>query len=211
MRDTILRAAEELFKHYGFSKTTVGDIARACSMSPGNLYRYFRNKQDIGRAVVIGFFEMQQAEMESSLILPGGTAAERLRRLVRCGVAQLVHHMEQDPRILELADFICDDLEGKEALGVHIAWKEAAFAREIRRGMESGDFAGGDPEALGAAVLAATKAYWMPMALAHMGEREEVMRTLDSVLDLLLAGLAARAAPAGGSSPAPLSSAGERG
>ena len=51
-RYEILRHAEDLFGHYGFSKTNMADIAERAKMSPGNLYRYYRNKQAIGLAVV---------------------------------------------------------------------------------------------------------------------------------------------------------------
>ncbi|MGO6907884.1 helix-turn-helix domain-containing protein, partial [Rhizobium ruizarguesonis] len=37
----ILDAAERLFRHYGYSKTTVADIARDLGMSPANIYRFF--------------------------------------------------------------------------------------------------------------------------------------------------------------------------
>ena len=37
----ILDAAERLFKHYGYTKTNVADIARDLGMSPANIYRFF--------------------------------------------------------------------------------------------------------------------------------------------------------------------------
>lgn len=43
-RARILAAAERRFKHYGFAKTTIVDIASDCSMSHANVYRFFRNK-----------------------------------------------------------------------------------------------------------------------------------------------------------------------
>ncbi|MBT3172542.1 MAG: helix-turn-helix transcriptional regulator, partial [Rhodospirillaceae bacterium] len=44
----ILQAATERFRHYGYRKTTMAEVARDCSMSAGNLYRYFESKSDIG-------------------------------------------------------------------------------------------------------------------------------------------------------------------
>src|SRR4051794_12252262 len=37
----ILDEAERLFRHYGYSKTTVADIARELGMSPANIYRFY--------------------------------------------------------------------------------------------------------------------------------------------------------------------------
>ena len=39
VRHDILLKSLELFGHYGFAKTNIGDIADCCGMSPGNLYR----------------------------------------------------------------------------------------------------------------------------------------------------------------------------
>jgi len=46
-QDDILDAAVERFSYYGVSKTTLSDIASDVDMSTANLYRYFKNKEDI--------------------------------------------------------------------------------------------------------------------------------------------------------------------
>src|SRR5207245_10372190 len=43
----ILRAAGRAFRMRGFSETGMRDIAAAASLSPANLYNYFRGKHDI--------------------------------------------------------------------------------------------------------------------------------------------------------------------
>ncbi len=50
VRDLILAAAETRFRRYGFSKTTMTEIAGDAGMSAANLYRYFDNKLDIASA-----------------------------------------------------------------------------------------------------------------------------------------------------------------
>src|SRR5690606_40119800 len=49
--DRILEAGERLFRHYGYSKTTVADIARDLGMSPANIYRFFASKVEIHQAI----------------------------------------------------------------------------------------------------------------------------------------------------------------
>jgi AcrR family transcriptional regulator len=188
-REQILRHAKELFAHYGFWKTNVGDIAERCAMSPGNLYRYFRNKQAIGLAVVVKFFEMSEAAMTAGLILPTGTPEERIRTMIRSGVGHLVAAMCENPRIVELADFLCSEPDGIALLQQHIAWKRDRIAAEIARGIEQGAFRDADPQATAAAVLTATKAFWMPHALAQWKDPESILPELDMVLDLIFAGL----------------------
>ncbi|MDX1581758.1 MAG: helix-turn-helix domain-containing protein, partial [Alphaproteobacteria bacterium] len=51
-REQIIESAAERFQKYGYGKTNVAEIAADCCMSPGNLYRYFRNKADIAEAIM---------------------------------------------------------------------------------------------------------------------------------------------------------------
>lgn len=48
--DLILDAADARFADYGYSKTTMAEIAGDCDMSVGNLYRHFKNKEAIAVA-----------------------------------------------------------------------------------------------------------------------------------------------------------------
>lgn len=52
MRDDILRAAKELFFLRGFSGTTMRQVADRVGVSVSNLYKYFKNKDDLLEAVV---------------------------------------------------------------------------------------------------------------------------------------------------------------
>jgi len=55
----ILKAAEACFARNGFHATSMADVCAAAQMSPGNLYRYFRGKDEIIRAIV----ERDRAEL----------------------------------------------------------------------------------------------------------------------------------------------------
>jgi TetR/AcrR family transcriptional regulator len=48
----ILAAAQKRFGHYGLSKTTMNDIADDIGMSKASLYYYFKDKENIYKAVV---------------------------------------------------------------------------------------------------------------------------------------------------------------
>ncbi len=45
----VLSSAEELFFHFGYSKTTVDEIAKKACISKRTLYKYYRSKEDILR------------------------------------------------------------------------------------------------------------------------------------------------------------------
>jgi TetR/AcrR family transcriptional regulator, transcriptional repressor for nem operon len=51
-RTRLLQAAEETTYHYGFAAASIADIAKAASVPLGNVYYYFKTKDEIGRAIV---------------------------------------------------------------------------------------------------------------------------------------------------------------
>jgi TetR/AcrR family transcriptional regulator, repressor for uid operon len=60
-RQLILSAAQNVFTAKGFEGATMQDVAQACGMSPGNLYRYFGSKN----ALISGLVEADRQEMSA--------------------------------------------------------------------------------------------------------------------------------------------------
>src|SRR5258707_12937766 len=50
-REQIISAARDHFRHYGYSKTTVADLAKAIGLSTAYIYKFFDSKKAIGEAV----------------------------------------------------------------------------------------------------------------------------------------------------------------
>jgi AcrR family transcriptional regulator len=51
-RDRLIEAARSLFHRRGFGETSLADIARESGVPVGNLYYYFKTKEDIAGAVI---------------------------------------------------------------------------------------------------------------------------------------------------------------
>lgn len=51
-RAQILNAARACFREHGFHGASIARICQAAGMSPGHIYHYFRNKEDIIAAIV---------------------------------------------------------------------------------------------------------------------------------------------------------------
>ena len=52
-RERLINAAKELFYKQGFSNTTIADIAKLADVPLGNVYYYFKTKDEICEAVII--------------------------------------------------------------------------------------------------------------------------------------------------------------
>ncbi len=187
-RYEILRHAEDLFCHYGFSKTNMADIAERAKMSPGNLYRYYRNKQAIGLAVVEAFFRQSEAAMEAAMI--GIDDPEvRIRAMITAGVRALVGEMALNPKLMELVEFLMNEDEAWAQLQIHIGWKRDHVIAELERGMKSGQFRQMEVRPAAVNLMHATKAFQMPQSLTSWREPETILPELDGVLDLIFTGV----------------------
>lgn len=51
-RERLVEAARTLFHHQGFGETSLADIARESGVPVGNVYYYFKTKEDIAGAVI---------------------------------------------------------------------------------------------------------------------------------------------------------------
>ncbi|MFH0736870.1 MAG: TetR/AcrR family transcriptional regulator [bacterium] len=51
IKNAIIKAAQDLFKQYGISKTTMEDIAQKTGKAKSTLYYYYKNKEEIFYAV----------------------------------------------------------------------------------------------------------------------------------------------------------------
>ncbi|MEM7505756.1 MAG: TetR/AcrR family transcriptional regulator [Pseudomonadota bacterium] len=176
--------AKALFGHYGFSKTSIGDIAKACSMSPGNIYRYFRNKQAIGVAVVENFFDLQASRMLEARHVENQSVETRLRRTITEGVTHLVEMMGGNPRLFEMAEFLCEDPEGAELLARHRNWMGELLGELIAEGNSTGELDVADPDTAGWNLLLVTTAFWMPQALMAWHRHDMILDDLQVVLDM---------------------------
>jgi AcrR family transcriptional regulator len=57
VRQRILKSARREFKKRGFEKASMRSIASAANMTVGNLYRYYKNKEDLYGAIIGSLFD----------------------------------------------------------------------------------------------------------------------------------------------------------
>jgi TetR/AcrR family fatty acid metabolism transcriptional regulator len=105
LRDSILRAAERVFAHRDFHEVQMDDVAAACGVGKGTVYRYFPSKRELYLAVMFDGIERLRAELAEAArtVEP---PARKLERIVRRTLGYfwdrrhffvLIHQQEHKP------------------------------------------------------------------------------------------------------------------
>lgn len=102
-RGMVLESAMGVFLNYGFSRTTMDDLARAAGMSRPALYLLFKNKRDIFRAVSMQTLEQTLIATREELASPGDIAS-RLSRAAYIGIIEPYCKVMTAPHGAELFD-----------------------------------------------------------------------------------------------------------
>jgi AcrR family transcriptional regulator len=136
-RTRILKEAERLFRHYGYSKTTVADIAEACAMSSANVYRFFASKSEIVEAICGLITAHLEAEL-SKIARSDRPAAVRLATLIETIARHTVETLLHDKKVHEMVVVAME--ENWAAIERHLDAVEALIAQIIASGIERGEF-----------------------------------------------------------------------
>lgn len=189
IRLEILDAAEARFRVYGLNKTTMAEIAHDTGMSAANLYRYFKNKQDIGAACAQRCIGAQVDLLREVVRTPGLMAAEKLERCVLEMLRYTWETTHDQPKINELVNNII--LEHGHI--VHDKTRESCslLAEVLAQGNESGDFQVTDVVKTAETVYAALKLFHVPIFMS-LYSYAELERQAQDVVVLLISGLRGR-------------------
>ncbi len=139
-KNRVLDKAETLFWQKGYQSTTIADIASACGCRPGNIYNYFKSKEDILYGVIRDITEQAVA-----LVKPLGedqttSPVELLKSLIKTHFTFLAG-MKQS--IVFITDTGLKDLSPEHRRSIVELRKtyDDALLKILRRGKETGDFA----------------------------------------------------------------------
>lgn len=181
-RVQILRSAAAAFGRLGYHGATVEQIAAALHMKKGNLYYYFRNKEDILFAChqysLDRLHELLE-ETERSGLPP----EDKLRRLIVSFVQTILDELHGTALFLDLEALSPSHLK-------KVILRRDRFDRGIRgvleEGMASGVFTRSDPKLLTFAILGAVN--WIPRWFDPKGSASS-QEIADRFADYLIAGL----------------------
>ncbi len=137
-RDAILDAAFGLFARYGYRRTSLGDVAQAAGLSRPALYHYFRNKEDVFRALSQRI-NHSVVEAVTAAAQQDGDTLTRLTGVLEARVGwafDLLHASEHGRELVDEKNRICAEA-GIDA----DARFEALVATILAAGVKRGDVA----------------------------------------------------------------------
>ena len=150
-RVEILKSAAAAFRKLGYHGATVEQIAAALHMKKGNLYYYFRNKEEILFACHQYSHDRLQ-ELLDNVVRGTAPADEKLRRLIVSTVHVILDELHGTALILDLEALSPAHLKA-------VVVRRDRFDRGMRLiledGMATGAFVPGDPKLVAFAMLGA--------------------------------------------------------
>jgi len=184
-RVRILEGAMKTFLAYGYSRTTMDDIARAADMSRPALYLLFKNKTDIYRAIAQMLLDRSAKDAEIALSAEG-SLGDRMSTMIETCVIAMMQAIAESPHGAEIVDM-------KSSLAGDLAatWRgrlsgsvEQAIGEEAKRNRI--DLAARGLSAKGMADMLLDGLEGIKMRLSDPGEQRKAARGLVRVIELSL-------------------------
>lgn len=165
----ILDCAERLFRHYGYTKTTVADVAKELGMSTANIYRFFASKTEIHQAVCGRMLDASYQLAVETARLPIG-AAERLRTYILSQYKLTLETMLDEQKVHEMVIVAIE--RDWHVIEKHVDRIHDIMAGIIAEGIASGEFSAQDPDVAAKCFGAATVTLCHPQMVAQCLAKE---------------------------------------
>jgi AcrR family transcriptional regulator len=178
-RQRILEAARKRFRHYGFKKTTMQEVAQDAGVAVGTLYRYFKDKDDLLVAGTEEYVTRHRRQAEA-ILASDESAADKLRRYIldRFRASQATRAGGYPPAAELLREVLRVRPERRIDEGRMMA---EYFVRILRLGIETGELYTDDPER-DVRVFLLSLAFLFPSALderAPMPTEDDALLVVD--------------------------------
>jgi AcrR family transcriptional regulator len=185
-KETILDAAEQVFRRYGPDKTSVVDVARALQVSHGSLYRHFPSKTALREAVTERWLHNITHQLKLISGRSDGSASERLRLWFDTLFQNKRTSAIDDPEMFAM--YTAVTLQGVEMILTHVEHLILQISRIIEAGIQSGEFQTGRSVDIAKAVFLSTSRFHHP-AHSYEWSTAAIKQELELVWNLILSGL----------------------
>lgn len=176
--ERILECAERVFKHYGYTKTNVADIAKELSMSTANIYRFFASKADIHQALAHRMLAAQY-EILAVNAKSVASASERLRSHTLLQHRLVMETMLDEQKVHEMVVVAMD--QQWPVIQEHLARMRAIIEAIIEDGIAAGEFRQQNVRLAAECYMGASVCLCHPQLVAKTIAADEVMTPEDMI------------------------------
>ena len=166
----ILTEAERLFRHYGYSKTTMADIADGCDMSAANLYRFFPSKLALVEAIC-GRITSESERLLYDIVRADAPASVRLERFIKQMHQYTLENLLDHRKVHEMVVVAME--EQWHAVRAHLDRVALYIGEIIKDGIASGEFPQQDVQRAAKCVHSAMACLCHPMIVAQKLDDED--------------------------------------
>ena len=188
-REMILNAAEDRYRDVGYDKTTMAEIASDVGMSAANLYRYFKNKHEIGCACAERCMFERIDALREVVEEPGLTATDKLRKYALVSFEVLFEASGQDAKLDGLVQQILK--EHKDLVRKKVEHQTELIKQILAQGIEQGEFQEMDCDKAAQGIQTALVLFDVPIFMS-LYSYDEFQERVNGVIDLILIGLNTR-------------------
>jgi len=150
-RRAILTGAARAFAHGGYDATNMDQIARECGLAKGHIYHYFRSKEEIFTEIRVDVMSRILDEL-TALAREGGDDQELvLRKWISHLITRFSRQEERYEPVMGGEESLSP--ENQKRIRTLSRRIEQVFTNLVRRGMEKGIFAPGDPKLMTFVIL----------------------------------------------------------
>ncbi|TGD70823.1 TetR/AcrR family transcriptional regulator [Mangrovimicrobium sediminis] len=196
-RRHILEMAEQLFLENGFFDTQMKDVAEAVGMSRNTLYRYYRDKVDLGFAILEQILSYVIEDFRLALASSRGRPFTDHREQLTWVLQELLVRQQHESALRFIAEFdaffsgprIPENFRDMQNLS---AWAPiiSEFSAIVRAGIREGSIRDDvNPEVLLQVVLTSTKVMQQEVLLRKAAHGPDAAQLLPLMLTLLMDGL----------------------
>ena len=150
-RQQIIVAAKRVFSGKGFNKATMEDIAKEAELSPGTLYLYFKNKEELYASLSLRILQYLHIRVTHVDKEPGLNSVQKLDALMNAMydvydfdpmIIINMFHLQSSETLRNLSDELLLEIKdlSRKSIG--------AFASIFKEGMDAGVFTDNHPVAL---------------------------------------------------------------
>jgi AcrR family transcriptional regulator len=193
-RQQIMVAAKRVFSVKGFNKSTMEDIAKEAELSPGTLYLYFKNKDELYASLSIRILQYLLIRVEHVSVQKGGTPEELIDALKNAllDVYQFdpliiinMFHLQSSETLKNLSPELLEEIKdlSRKCLG--------AIAKVFEKGIRMGVFIDKHPIALADIIWALFSGVvlWEESKKIIDPKKDYLKQTLELAFEILKRGL----------------------